>query len=236
MGRTPSVATTSAAVRSSTQNGRPARPWKRRGVEKSKSRLSHPAWKSRKVRGIPTFPPPRRLREINQTRHFTCYRKRTSSLAKNIALFGRVTRLVLSGNGPGLQDDLLFIPGSDGLEEGSQGRVILYVQHQEVHLQLARQMQRILAVFNFQAVRDHVLLLLLPRWYASYLPTCGKFNGYVIPLLVGVFKIDGMNAVGMLEGVFFPRGEDASGNQHALPGIRRPPRTFHIKPRNHTAV
>src|SRR6202041_1347425 len=34
--------------------------WKRRGVEKSKRRLSHPAWKSRKVRGIPTFPQPRR--------------------------------------------------------------------------------------------------------------------------------------------------------------------------------
>ena len=40
-------------------------PWKRRGVEKSKNRLSHPAWKSRKPRGIPTFPQPRRLREIN---------------------------------------------------------------------------------------------------------------------------------------------------------------------------
>src|ERR1700687_2252012 len=34
--------------------------WKRRGLEKSKNRLSHPAWKSRKVRGIPTFPQPRR--------------------------------------------------------------------------------------------------------------------------------------------------------------------------------
>jgi hypothetical protein len=33
--------------------------WKRRGVEKSKNRLSHPAWKSRKTRGIPTFPQPR---------------------------------------------------------------------------------------------------------------------------------------------------------------------------------
>jgi hypothetical protein len=64
MGRTPSVATTSAAVPSS-RNWRPARPWKRGAVEKSKSRLSHRAWKSRKVRGIPTFPPPRRLREIN---------------------------------------------------------------------------------------------------------------------------------------------------------------------------
>jgi hypothetical protein len=30
--------------------------WKRRVVEKSKSRLSHHAWKSRKPRGIPTFP------------------------------------------------------------------------------------------------------------------------------------------------------------------------------------
>jgi hypothetical protein len=32
---------------------------------KVKKRLSHPAWKSRKPRGIPTFPQPRRLREIN---------------------------------------------------------------------------------------------------------------------------------------------------------------------------
>ena len=54
-------------------------------VEKSKNRLSHHAWKSRKVRGIPTFPPPRRLLEINETGHFTCYQKRTSSLAKNTA-------------------------------------------------------------------------------------------------------------------------------------------------------
>src|SRR5439155_19547176 len=35
--------------------------WKRRGVEKSKTQLFHPAWKSRKVRGIPTFPQPRLL-------------------------------------------------------------------------------------------------------------------------------------------------------------------------------
>jgi hypothetical protein len=38
------------------------------------------------VRGIPTFPPPRRLRDINQTGHFTCYEKRTFSLAKNTGI------------------------------------------------------------------------------------------------------------------------------------------------------
>ena len=42
----------------------------RRAVEKTrrgkvKKRLSHSAWKSRQPRGIPTFPQPRRLREIN---------------------------------------------------------------------------------------------------------------------------------------------------------------------------
>ena len=56
--------------------------WKRRGLEKSKRRLSHPAWKSRKVRGIPTFPPPRRrlVKLLNRTYHvlqnpdiLTCY-------------------------------------------------------------------------------------------------------------------------------------------------------------------
>src|SRR5258708_37309567 len=85
MGRTRWVATTNKGSRWATQNWRPEGRWKSRAVEKSKSRLSHRAWKSRKVRGIPTFPPPRRLREINQTGHFTCYQKRTFSLANNIA-------------------------------------------------------------------------------------------------------------------------------------------------------
>src|ERR1017187_5185892 len=40
--------------------------WKRPRVEKSTSRLFHPAWKSRSRRGIPTFPPPRRLRLYEQ--------------------------------------------------------------------------------------------------------------------------------------------------------------------------
>src|SRR5260370_42144618 len=40
---------------------RRAQLWKRREVEKSKSRLFHLAWKSRKLRGIPTFPQLRRL-------------------------------------------------------------------------------------------------------------------------------------------------------------------------------
>ncbi|PYX64162.1 MAG: hypothetical protein DMG74_13950, partial [Acidobacteria bacterium] len=35
--------------------------WKRRELEKSKTRLSHLAWKSRKRRWIPTFPQPRLL-------------------------------------------------------------------------------------------------------------------------------------------------------------------------------
>ena len=44
-----------------TQNAPAKTPWKRRAVEKSQKRLSHRAWKSRPVRGIPTFPPRRRL-------------------------------------------------------------------------------------------------------------------------------------------------------------------------------
>src|ERR1035437_2153924 len=86
MDHTAWVAMTSAAVRFSMGNWRPARPWKRRAVEKSKSRLSHRAWKSRKVRGISTFPPPRRLREINETGHFTCYKKRTFNLLRTVLL------------------------------------------------------------------------------------------------------------------------------------------------------
>jgi hypothetical protein len=41
------------------------RLWKSRSVENSQSRLFHCAWKSRKRRGIPTFPQPRRRRPIN---------------------------------------------------------------------------------------------------------------------------------------------------------------------------
>src|SRR5271165_3227322 len=67
--------------------------WKRRWVEKSKTQLFHPAWKSRQPRGIPTFPPLRRLRLYEQkqkpkTGHFTCYKKRTFSLATNRASSG----------------------------------------------------------------------------------------------------------------------------------------------------
>src|SRR5215471_6319001 len=49
--------------------------WKRRRAEKSKNRLSLPAWKSRKKRGIPTFPQPRLRREINLNRTFHLLRK-----------------------------------------------------------------------------------------------------------------------------------------------------------------
>src|SRR5215472_16004200 len=54
-----------------TQKSASAGLWKSREVEKSKSRLSHLAWKSRKLRGIPTFPQPLRLLAINRNR--TCH-------------------------------------------------------------------------------------------------------------------------------------------------------------------
>src|SRR5713101_3353969 len=53
--------------------------WKRRGVEKSKTRLSHPAWKSRKRRAIPTFPQPRRRLVNSKTGHFNLLRTDRSS-------------------------------------------------------------------------------------------------------------------------------------------------------------
>ena len=53
----------------------------RKAVEKPRSgkvkkRLSHSAWKSRKPRGIPTFPQPRRLREINYKSDISFTKKR----------------------------------------------------------------------------------------------------------------------------------------------------------------
>ena len=58
--------------------------WKRRKAEKSKSRLSRFAWKSRQPRGIPTFPQSRRLvnfrnrtcRVLQKPDILTCYRQR----------------------------------------------------------------------------------------------------------------------------------------------------------------
>ena len=48
-----------------------------RGVEKSKSRLSHRARKSRKPRGITTFPQPRLLLVNYETGHIVCLENRT---------------------------------------------------------------------------------------------------------------------------------------------------------------
>src|SRR6266540_2485600 len=66
--------------------------WKRRGVEKSNNRLFHPAWKSRKVRGIPTFPQPRlRLDNLKpdrscatKTGHFNLLRTSCESSGRSI--------------------------------------------------------------------------------------------------------------------------------------------------------
>src|SRR5438309_12118058 len=53
--------------------------WKRRELEKSKTRLSHLAWKSRKRRWIPTFPQPRLL--------LVFYLNPAKSLAKKTGTF-----------------------------------------------------------------------------------------------------------------------------------------------------
>src|SRR5207253_2003764 len=57
--------------------------WKRRELEKSKTRLSHLAWKSRKRRWIPTFPQPRLLLVI--------YLKPDKSRAKKTGHFNLLT-------------------------------------------------------------------------------------------------------------------------------------------------
>src|SRR5580692_13225888 len=56
-------ATTPRVCRGSVAIGK--RLWTSRAVEKSQSRLSHRAWKSRPKRGIPTSPQPQRRRVIN---------------------------------------------------------------------------------------------------------------------------------------------------------------------------
>src|SRR5664279_1073836 len=67
---------------------RPKTLWKSRSVEKPKNRLFHRAWKSRPVRGIPTFPQRRRrLDELQQpdislatkSGHFNLLRTRLQS-------------------------------------------------------------------------------------------------------------------------------------------------------------
>jgi len=56
--------------------------WKRRGVEKSKNRLSTPLGIPQ-TRGIPTFPQPRRLRRLTKTGHFICYEKEDINVVRN---------------------------------------------------------------------------------------------------------------------------------------------------------
>jgi len=51
--------------------------WKRRGVEKSKNRLSHPAWKSRKPAGFPLSHSLGDCGRLTKTGHFICYEKGT---------------------------------------------------------------------------------------------------------------------------------------------------------------
>src|SRR5271170_1248724 len=63
MGRMAWGATTPRGCLGSVAIGK--RLWRSRAVEKSQSRLSHRAWKSRAKRGIPTSPQPRRRRVIN---------------------------------------------------------------------------------------------------------------------------------------------------------------------------
>src|SRR6516162_7585906 len=75
MGRTGWGTTLGKEWRSKQRKWRRDQLWKRRAVEKSKTRLFHRTWKSRKVRGIPTFPQLRRLREINLNRTFHLLRK-----------------------------------------------------------------------------------------------------------------------------------------------------------------
>src|ERR1700678_3090758 len=64
MGRMAWGATTPRVCLGSVAIGK--RLWRSRAVEKSQSRLSHRAWKSRPKRGIPTSPQPRRRRVINR--------------------------------------------------------------------------------------------------------------------------------------------------------------------------
>src|SRR6202453_1827765 len=64
MGRMAWGATTPRVCLGSVAIGK--RLWRSRAVEKSQSRLSHRAWKSRPKRGIPTYTQTRRRRVINR--------------------------------------------------------------------------------------------------------------------------------------------------------------------------
>src|SRR5450759_255084 len=73
------------------------RPWKRRSVEKSKSRLFHRAWKSRRRRGIPTFPPPRRLRMCSYNDHVRKPKPGESLIIPGLKMGGRSKQMMLAG-------------------------------------------------------------------------------------------------------------------------------------------
>src|SRR5208283_158967 len=79
--------------------------WKRRTVEKSEERLFPRAWKSRQVRGIPTFPQrPRRLDDEESQKP-----KPDISLATKSGHFNLLRTVQMEGGAPALmlQQDLL---------------------------------------------------------------------------------------------------------------------------------
>ncbi len=87
-------------------------------------------------------------------------------------------------------------------------------------------MQRIFAVLYFQGIRDGAFVVLSRRRNTAHLPARRQLNSYVIELLVGVLKINRVDAVGVFKDTFLRCGEHCGGNQSAFPSAGRPARNL----------
>src|SRR5271168_5642798 len=66
--------------------------------------------------------------------------------------------LILHRGGAGLQDNLLFIAGPHGLEEFAESEIVFNIENNNVHIQLAFQMEGAFVVLYVQGVEDDVTI------------------------------------------------------------------------------
>src|SRR5258708_5192289 len=84
-------------------------------------------------------------------------------------------------------------------------------------------MKRVLAVFHCQAISERTLFLNLCWWNAADLPGRRKLNRHVINFFVGIFKVDGMDAVGVFENALLHCTEYPGWDRARFPALDAQP-------------
>ncbi len=93
-------------------------------------------------------------------------------------------------------------------------------------------MQRVFVVLDFPAISDDLCVFVIRSRNTTHVPARGEFNGNVVQSLVRIFKIDGVDAIGMFEEVLFFGGKHAGRKHYALARTGRPARNFYVELRD----